>query len=192
MRGGMASPSPQIRSGAWSREGLWGNSREEQALRMGLANASASQPGNAGHGPASSSSFSGNEDPLAMISAVTSRFRHTESSAPAQVRGPRRRIRCCRCRVDGVANAPASGEVRTDGPRPCVRERRERLGHRALTGFRRTSRPRALLSHGNSDYILIGATHTHSAPDAYAFPDGKGGTTADLKADTVVIRAPER
>jgi hypothetical protein len=28
--------------------------------------------------------------------------------------------------------------------------------------------------------ILIGATHTHSAPDCYAFPDGKGGTDADL------------
>ncbi len=29
--------------------------------------------------------------------------------------------------------------------------------------------------------VLIGATHTHSAPDAYGFPDGKGNTTADLK-----------
>jgi hypothetical protein len=29
--------------------------------------------------------------------------------------------------------------------------------------------------------ILIGATHTHSAPDAYCFPDGKGGTGGDLK-----------
>ncbi len=29
--------------------------------------------------------------------------------------------------------------------------------------------------------ILIGATHTHSAPDAYGFPDGKGGFSADLK-----------
>ena len=28
--------------------------------------------------------------------------------------------------------------------------------------------------------ILIGATHTHSAPEPYAFPDGKGGHTADL------------
>jgi len=31
------------------------------------------------------------------------------------------------------------------------------------------------------DHILIGATHTHSAPDAYCFPDGKGGTSGDLK-----------
>ena len=29
--------------------------------------------------------------------------------------------------------------------------------------------------------ILIGATHTHSAPDCYGFPNGKGGTDADLK-----------
>jgi hypothetical protein len=29
--------------------------------------------------------------------------------------------------------------------------------------------------------ILIGVTHTHSAPDAYGFPDEKGNTGADLK-----------
>src|SRR5262245_16379602 len=29
--------------------------------------------------------------------------------------------------------------------------------------------------------ILIGATHTHSAPDCYGFPDGKGGTARDEK-----------
>lgn len=29
--------------------------------------------------------------------------------------------------------------------------------------------------------ILIGATHTHSAPDAYAFPDEKGHSAADLE-----------
>jgi hypothetical protein len=28
--------------------------------------------------------------------------------------------------------------------------------------------------------LLIGSTHTHSAPDCYAFPDGKGGHTGDL------------
>ncbi|MFO0907348.1 MAG: hypothetical protein U0794_03125 [Isosphaeraceae bacterium] len=28
--------------------------------------------------------------------------------------------------------------------------------------------------------ILIGSSHTHSAPDCYAFPDGKGGHTGDL------------
>jgi len=40
--------------------------------------------------------------------------------------------------------------------------------------------------------ILIGATHTHSAPDAYGFPDGKGGTAADLKyLDLVCARMAE-
>ena len=29
--------------------------------------------------------------------------------------------------------------------------------------------------------ILIGSTHTHSAPDCYGFPDGSGGHTGDLK-----------
>ncbi len=29
--------------------------------------------------------------------------------------------------------------------------------------------------------ILIGSSHTHSAPDCYAFPDGKGGHTGDLR-----------
>jgi hypothetical protein len=29
--------------------------------------------------------------------------------------------------------------------------------------------------------ILIGATHTHSGPDCYGFPDGKGGTAMDAK-----------
>jgi hypothetical protein len=38
--------------------------------------------------------------------------------------------------------------------------------------------------------ILIGATHTHSAPDCYAFPDGKGGHSGDLKyIDSVCDKA---
>ncbi len=41
-----------------------------------------------------------------------------------------------------------------------------------------------------AENILIGATHTHSAPDAYCFPDGKGGTSGDLKyLDFVVTQA---
>jgi len=32
-----------------------------------------------------------------------------------------------------------------------------------------------------AENILIGATHTHSAPDCYGFPDGKGGTSSDPK-----------
>jgi hypothetical protein len=40
--------------------------------------------------------------------------------------------------------------------------------------------------------ILIGSTHTHSAPDCYAFPDGKGGHTGDLKyMEFVCDRAAE-
>jgi hypothetical protein len=34
--------------------------------------------------------------------------------------------------------------------------------------------------------ILIGATHTHSAPDCYGFPDGRGGFASDLKYLEVV------
>jgi len=36
--------------------------------------------------------------------------------------------------------------------------------------------------------IVIGSTHTHSAPDCYAFPDGKGGHTGDLKYMDLVCR----
>lgn len=37
--------------------------------------------------------------------------------------------------------------------------------------------------------ILIGATHTHSAPDCYGFPDGKGGFSIDLPyIDSVCAR----
>lgn len=40
--------------------------------------------------------------------------------------------------------------------------------------------------------ILIGSTHTHSAPDCYAFPDGKGGHTGDLAyIDKVCVLAAE-
>jgi hypothetical protein len=40
--------------------------------------------------------------------------------------------------------------------------------------------------------ILIGASHTHSAPDCYALPDGKGGHTGDLNyMDLVCGKAAE-
>lgn len=40
--------------------------------------------------------------------------------------------------------------------------------------------------------ILIGATHTHSAPDCYGFPDGKGGTASDPKyLESVCARMAE-
>jgi hypothetical protein len=42
-------------------------------------------------------------------------------------------------------------------------------------------RARALAPRLAPESILIGATHTHSAPDCYAYPDGKGGHTGSLE-----------
>ena len=40
--------------------------------------------------------------------------------------------------------------------------------------------------------ILIGSTHTHSAPDCYGFADGRGGFSGDLKyMDLVCVKAAE-
>ena len=62
------------------------------------------------------------------------------------------------------------------------------LGFPAALG----NKVRAQVKNIPAENILIGATHTHSAPDAYAFPDGKGGTSADLKyLDTVCARMAE-
>lgn len=41
-------------------------------------------------------------------------------------------------------------------------------------------RVRAKVTRIKPENLLIGSTHTHSAPDCYAFPDGKGGHTGDL------------
>lgn len=51
------------------------------------------------------------------------------------------------------------------------------LGFPAVLG----DRVRAKVTRIPGDNIIIGATHTHSAPDCYAFPDGRGGHTGDLK-----------
>jgi len=48
-------------------------------------------------------------------------------------------------------------------------------------------RARALVKGLAADRILIGATHTHSAPDCYAFPDGKGGHTGSLEYMQFVV-----
>jgi len=51
-------------------------------------------------------------------------------------------------------------------------------------------RVRAKVSRIPAQNILIGSTHTHSAPDCYAFPDGKGGHTGDLRyMDSVCDKA---
>ena len=42
-------------------------------------------------------------------------------------------------------------------------------------------RVRAAVTNISAANILIGATHTHSAPDCYGFPNGKGGTDSDPK-----------
>jgi hypothetical protein len=54
------------------------------------------------------------------------------------------------------------------------------------------NRVRAKVNRIPANNILIGSTHTHSAPDCYAFPDGKGGHTGDLKyQDWVCDKAAE-
>lgn len=52
----------------------------------------------------------------------------------------------------------------------------DNLGWPAALG----NRSRKLIEHIPAENILIGATHTHSAPDAYAFPDQTGSHGADL------------
>src|SRR5438105_3684609 len=51
------------------------------------------------------------------------------------------------------------------------------LGFPAVLG----NRVRAAVTNVAPQNILIGATHTHSAPDCDGFPDGKGGTASDAK-----------
>ena len=53
----------------------------------------------------------------------------------------------------------------------------DNLGWPAYLG----DRSRKLIKGIAPENILIGATHAHSAPDAYGFPDEKGNTAADLK-----------
>jgi hypothetical protein len=84
------------------------------------------------------------------------------------------------------------------GPTAPAREKRGELTARAVV-FRRGEttvgvvaldllgfpsvlgdRVRAQTPRIPAENILIGATHTHSAPDCYAFPDGQGGHTGDL------------
>ncbi len=49
-------------------------------------------------------------------------------------------------------------------------------------------RARALVPRIPAENILIGSTHTHSAPDCYAFPDGRGGHTGNLAYIYTVCR----
>jgi len=62
------------------------------------------------------------------------------------------------------------------------------LGFPSLLG----NKARALVKGVRPENILIGASHTHSAPDCYGFPDAKGESAADLKyLDTVCAKMGE-
>jgi hypothetical protein len=62
------------------------------------------------------------------------------------------------------------------------------LGFPAVLG----NRVRAGVTNIPAANILIGATHTHSAPDCYGFPNGKGGTDSDPRyLESVCIRMAE-
>lgn len=52
-----------------------------------------------------------------------------------------------------------------------------------LLGFPRVlgDRIRKQIERIPAENIIIASTHTHSAPDCYAFPDGQGGHTGDMK-----------
>jgi len=98
---------------------------------------------------------------------------------------------------------PVSGGM---GPTSPAREKRGDLTARAmvfqrddvrvaivsvdLLGFPSVlcDRARRLVPRIPAANILIGATHTHSAPDCYAFPDGQGGHTGDLAYMDMVCR----
>ncbi len=66
--------------------------------------------------------------------------------------------------------------VVSDGPTTIALVSTDFLGFPAVLGDRVRDQVREIPP-GN---ILIGATHTHSAPDPYAFPDARGKTAADL------------
>jgi hypothetical protein len=54
------------------------------------------------------------------------------------------------------------------------------------------NRVRARIARIPAKNILIGSTHTHSAPDCYGFADGRGGFTGDLKyMEFVCVKAAE-
>ncbi len=91
---------------------------------------------------------------------------------------------------------PVSGGF---GPSNPVKEKRGELTARAvvfkrgetavavvsldLLGFPSVlaNRIRKMVERIPGENILVASTHTHSGPDCYAFPDGKGGHTGDLK-----------
>lgn len=102
---------------------------------------------------------------------------------------------------------PVSGGL---GPTTPAREKRGELNARAIVlrrgdvtlaivsldvlGFPSVlaNRIRAKVPGLDAKNILVGSSHTHSAPDCYAFPDGRGGHTGNLKyMQTVCDKAAE-
>ena len=74
------------------------------------------------------------------------------------------------------------------GREPLVIVSLDLLGFPSVLG----DRVRARVPRIPPDRIIIGVTHTHSAPDCYAFPDGRGGHTGDLDyIDRVCVLAAE-
>jgi hypothetical protein len=91
---------------------------------------------------------------------------------------------------------PVSGGL---GPTTPAREKRGELNARAIVlrqgdvslaivsldvlGFPSVlaNRIRAKVSRLNAKNVLVGSSHTHSAPDCYAFPNGRGGHTGSLQ-----------
>jgi len=71
-----------------------------------------------------------------------------------------------------------------DGPNRVAIVSSDFLGFPAVLG----NKARAMVHGMAAENILIGATHTHSAPDCYGFPDGKGGTSSDPKYLEMVCR----
>src|SRR4051794_36194642 len=62
------------------------------------------------------------------------------------------------------------------------------LGFPSLLGNKVRARVKGI----PAENILIGASHTHSAPDCYGFPDSKGQSAADLKyLENVCVKMAE-
>ncbi len=78
-------------------------------------------------------------------------------------------------RKDGELNVRAL-VIDQDGTRVAIVSA-DFLGFPAILG----NKVRAAVKEIDPKNILIGATHTHSAPDCYGFPDGKGGNSSDPK-----------
>jgi hypothetical protein len=78
--------------------------------------------------------------------------------------------------------------VLDDGPTRVAIVSADFLGFPSILG----NRVRALAQSVPGTNILIGATHTHSAPDCYGFSDGKGSSACDLRyLDFVCTRMAE-